>query len=387
MLSRAWPTRQVLRSLTTRAHFDSARYSSTFATAKQHDPLRVLFCGADDFSIYSLRALHELQQKRADKIASIDVVYRPGKRYGRGMKKIRELPIKEAATELGLTLHEVDTFQDWTPPSPVDLIVTVSFGLLVPARIINEAKYGGLNVHPSLLPQLRGPAPIQHALLRELSHTGVTLQTMHPTRFDHGLILDQTKVAIPPLSQYRDLIKLLGPLGAQMLSAGIESGLFVPPLQDATKDASQLAPSHAPKILPEARHIDWSTWSAGDIILRDRVLGRLWDTTTYDQCMRKVPEASEVLVKGRSKRVTFSGPWAVDPSNDAYENPNMQTEPGLPVLMSDREKTPLGILTVDRQVIRPAGVTVEGMSKTVGPWPRITNVRTVNPKPLLPVDE
>lgn len=68
------------------------RWSSTAATAtaKQHEPLRILFCGADDFSIYSLRALHELKERRPDKIESIDVVCRPDKRVGRGLKKVQE---------------------------------------------------------------------------------------------------------------------------------------------------------------------------------------------------------------------------------------------------------------------------------------------------------
>jgi hypothetical protein len=64
------------------------RLSST--AVKQHEPLRVLFCGADAFSIYSLRALHKLQQANPEKIASIDVVCRPDKRVGRGLKKIQE---------------------------------------------------------------------------------------------------------------------------------------------------------------------------------------------------------------------------------------------------------------------------------------------------------
>jgi hypothetical protein len=67
------------------------RWSSTSTSpSKHHAPLRILFCGADAFSIYSLRALHELQQKRPDKIASIDVVCRPDKRVGRGLKKLQE---------------------------------------------------------------------------------------------------------------------------------------------------------------------------------------------------------------------------------------------------------------------------------------------------------
>jgi hypothetical protein len=64
------------------------RLSST--ATKHHEPLRVLFCGADAFSIYSLRALHKLRQANPEKIASIDVVCRPDKRVGRGLKKIQE---------------------------------------------------------------------------------------------------------------------------------------------------------------------------------------------------------------------------------------------------------------------------------------------------------
>ena len=57
------------------------------------------------------------------------------------------------AQELDLKLHEIDTFTGWTPPSSINLVIAVSFGLLVPPRILGLAKYGGLNVHPSLLPE------------------------------------------------------------------------------------------------------------------------------------------------------------------------------------------------------------------------------------------
>lgn len=57
---------------------------------KAYEPLRILFCGSDEFSIVSLRALHEEQLRCSDRIASIDVVCRPGKRVGRGLKQIRE---------------------------------------------------------------------------------------------------------------------------------------------------------------------------------------------------------------------------------------------------------------------------------------------------------
>jgi methionyl-tRNA formyltransferase len=61
--------------------------------------------------------------------------------------------IQDAASDLGLEIHEVDTFTGWQPPQDINLIVAVSFGLLIPERVLRLAKYGGLNVHPSLLPE------------------------------------------------------------------------------------------------------------------------------------------------------------------------------------------------------------------------------------------
>ena len=168
-----WRGQSAVRALTPSRTARRVRWSST-SSPKRHDPLRVLFCGADDFSIYSLRALHALQQSRADKIASIDIVCRPDKRAGRGLKQIQEVPIKRVAQDLGLTIHQIDSFKDWSPPPSTNLVVAVSFGLLVPARVLKAARYGGLNVHPSLLPEFRGPAPIQHTLLQRKRRTGVT---------------------------------------------------------------------------------------------------------------------------------------------------------------------------------------------------------------------
>jgi methionyl-tRNA formyltransferase len=65
-------------------------YLHSSARDRKYNGLRILFCGADNFSIESLRAVHGLQEKQPDKIASIEVVCRPDKRVGRGLKQIRE---------------------------------------------------------------------------------------------------------------------------------------------------------------------------------------------------------------------------------------------------------------------------------------------------------
>jgi len=97
---------------------------------KSSDPLRVLFCGADEFSIASLQGLYKEHLANPELIRSIDVVCKRGKRYGRGLKQIREgrsyhfraknlsidlvsVPISAVANELSLPLHQIDTFTKW----------------------------------------------------------------------------------------------------------------------------------------------------------------------------------------------------------------------------------------------------------------------------------
>ena len=82
-------------------------------SSKAADPLRILFCGSDELSVASLRTLHREHVERPGSIASIDVVSRPGKRVGRGLKSIRQLPITTAAEELALPVHLIDTFTGW----------------------------------------------------------------------------------------------------------------------------------------------------------------------------------------------------------------------------------------------------------------------------------
>ena len=240
----------------------------------QIERLRVLFCGSDPFSIESLKALHEEAKDPDSSIGSIDVVTKTDKRTGRGLKKTTPPPIKPIAQTLGLPLHQIDTFRGWTPP-PVDLIVAVSFGLLIPSRIIGSSKYGGLNVHPSLLPALRGAAPIQWAIIRGLRYTGVSIQTLHPTKFDEGTILNQTSypyVAIPPGATYDQLVVQLAPIGADLLVKAIRKGLYQQPYQ-AVDAASE--PSLAPRILPALRELDFVKQTEFEMVRMEKALGKL----------------------------------------------------------------------------------------------------------------
>ena len=274
-----------------------------WSSSKTSDPLRILFCGSDEFSIASLRALHREQQARPEFIKSIDVVSRPPKRVGRGLKSLREVPIAEEARKLHLNLHQIDTFTRWQPPKPdrqaINLVIAVSFGLLVPPRILNAAKYGGLNVHPSMLPDFRGPSPLHHTLLHGLSKTGVSVQTLDSKKFDHGLILAQTPepgVDIPKPDDITvtELTDFLAPKGAELLLQVIEDRCYVPPLEEiGTTKADQMGVSirTAPKLTTEDRHIDWKTWTADEIVRKQRVIGPLWNLISTESW----PEGRRVI--------------------------------------------------------------------------------------------
>ncbi|KAK3671897.1 Methionyl-tRNA formyltransferase [Recurvomyces mirabilis] len=275
---------------------------------------------------------------RPDIIAAIDVLCRPDKRVGRGLKRVQEVPIKPVATTLGLQLYQVDTFKGWQSSSVYDLIVTVSFGLLVPARILDAARYGGLNVHPSLLPAFRGPAPIQRAMLERAETTGVTLQTMHPTRFDHGALLSQSPTLASPYTLHLDeVVETLGTAGAKLLVEGICDGLFIPPVQPLD-DTFERA-TYAAKITPEDRHIDWQKWTGEDLMVRDRVLSNLWDSKD-----------------SQGKRRIYHGPWS------AISNPASGEQPGTALALEGK----VGFYTIDNKVMVPSSITIEGEPKRGG---------------------
>ncbi|KAH6604629.1 hypothetical protein Trco_006336 [Trichoderma cornu-damae] len=275
------------------AHFERRCFSSGSGIArKASDPLRILFCGSDAFSCASLRALHREHERDGRLIESLDVMVLPPRRAGRGFKDMKE-------ERLGLRIHQRETFRGWSDkiPEGTNLIVVVSFGLFVPPRILNSARYGGLNVHPSLLPHLRGPAPIHHAMMRGDEHTGVSLQTLDPKVFDHGIVLAQTPspgLPIPPSTTLQHLAGDLAEAGAEMLVRGLRDGLHVPPYTDAGWMANLLKGEdlvHAPKVSKGESQINWREWGSRDFVRFLNIFNTIWTQARND--------------KGKFKRVLF----------------------------------------------------------------------------------
>lgn len=266
-------------------------------------PLRILFCGSDDVSAASLQALCDEQNRHPSSIASIDVLCRPGKPYGRGLKKIREVPLVATAQSLGLRTHMRDTFTGWEVPKvdgeSINLIIAVSFGLFVPPRVLNSTEYEGLNLHLSLLPDLRGPSPVHYAVLNGYRQTGVTLQTLSPKDFDHGKILLQTPISIPEPDKitHGALHDILVPISADLLIRGLREKVYVPqttPVEPILPESKILA--LAPKIKPENRRL-LSKMTAEEIVRMERAFGRVWVGTKLSDGSRKrvILEGSETV--------------------------------------------------------------------------------------------
>lgn len=142
--------------------------------------MRVLFFGTSGFAVPTLEALHQAPQHEI-----IAVVTQPDRPHGRGMK-FATSPVKDRTLALGYEIHQPERVRRKPFPALVqemapDALVVVSFGQIIPQAILDIPKYGGINVHASLLPRWRGAAPIHHAILAGDEETGVATMQMEAT--------------------------------------------------------------------------------------------------------------------------------------------------------------------------------------------------------------
>jgi len=213
--------------------------------------VRIVFMGTPDFAVASLNALVNAGHEVAA------VITQPDRPKGRG-NKLAFPEVKERALELGLPVHQPDSVKDeaflellkgYHP----DVIVVVAFGRILPQSVLDLPKYGCVNVHGSLLPQYRGAAPIQRAVLDGLKETGVTTMRMD-IGMDTGDMLLQAALPITDEDTTGTMFDKLAELGGRLLIdtlAGLEAGSIVPQKQDDSKA------THAARILKEDEIIHW----------------------------------------------------------------------------------------------------------------------------------
>lgn len=216
--------------------------------------LKIIFMGTPDFAVASLKALAEAGCN------IIAVITAPDKLAGRGMK-LTESPVKKYAVENGLKILQPEKlknpfFVEELKALQADLQVVVAFRML-PQVVWQMPPLGTINVHGSLLPQYRGAAPINWAVINGEKQTGVTTFKLQHA-IDTGNILMQESFPIGENETAGQVHDRMKDIGAQLLVKTIE-GLQNSLLHEKKQDDSihEIEPKHAPKIFTETCQIDW----------------------------------------------------------------------------------------------------------------------------------
>jgi len=177
--------------------------------------MRIIFFGTGTFAALILRDI--VQQK--DWSVEL-VVTEPARAAGRG-SGLRPSEVNKVASEKKLPLLAPQTLKDHEVYEAIisqgaEVMVVTDYGNIIPPTIFGYPPFGTINVHPSLLPKLRGPSPIQYALVQGLDETGVSLIIIDE-KVDHGPLLSQEKLKIAPGDTYLTLEKKLADLGSKLL--------------------------------------------------------------------------------------------------------------------------------------------------------------------------
>ncbi len=175
------------------------------------EDLKVIFMGTPDFAV---PILEELVSKTTVTL----VVTQPDKEVGR-KKELTFSPIKKVALEHGLRVLQpikIKNDYDEIMATEADIIITCAYGQIIPEIILNKPRLGCINVHASLLPKLRGGAPIHHALIDGEEKTGITIMYMDKT-MDTGDIIAQEEYVIQKTDNVGQLHEILSKMGSQLL--------------------------------------------------------------------------------------------------------------------------------------------------------------------------
>lgn len=215
--------------------------------------------GTPDFALESLKALYEAKYDIIGVVTNID------KPKGRGMKMVAS-PVKEYAIEKNLQVYQPikvrnnPEFLEEVKKLNPDLICVVAYGKILPQELLDIPQYGCVNVHGSLLPEYRGAAPIQWAVLNGDKKTGVTTMFMN-AGMDKGDMILKEEVEIGEDETTGELWDRLKTIGANLLIKTvkeIENGT-------ATRTKQPEEGTMAPMLSKEMAKIDWKNKTANDI--------------------------------------------------------------------------------------------------------------------------
>ena len=214
--------------------------------------MKVVFWGSPDFAVPSLQALLDNRHQ------IVSVVTRPDRPAGRG-QNLRRTAVKNKALNYDLSILEPESPSDGEflralGESGADVCVVVAYGKKLPRPILEMFPLGCINVHASLLPSLRGAAPINWAIIKGFKTSGVTVMRM-VDEMDAGPILMQSQEEISVSETAFELETRLAVSGARALTEVLES-IESGSIKSREQDESMV--TYAPKINKSVARIDWS---------------------------------------------------------------------------------------------------------------------------------
>ncbi len=221
--------------------------------------MRIIFMGTPEFAVFSLKAILTTDNQ------VVGVVTKPDRPLGRGQKVIPS-PIKKLAVTLNLPLMQPEKVREEAfinqliALSP-DVIVVVAYGQILPGSILSIPGLGCINLHASLLPEYRGPAPIHRTIINGKDVTGVTIIKMDEG-MDTGNILLQREIPVKKDERVSELYQRLAGEGAALLVEAL-SGLSAGDLRPSPQRSKGV--SYAPPLKKDDGLINWSK-SGKDIL-------------------------------------------------------------------------------------------------------------------------
>ena len=214
--------------------------------------MRVVFMGTPDIAATCLKRI------LADGFEVVGVYTQPDRPKGRGMK-LTASPVKEVALSAGIPVFQPETFREEETVQALrdlkpDICAVVAYGRILPQKVLDIPIFGCINIHASILPQYRGSAPYQWAVLDGQKETGVT--AMYLVReMDAGDMIEVSKTPIGENETAGELLDRLAELGAALLSKTL-SRFTQGPVPAIPQDESQV--SYAPMLEKTMCPIDWT---------------------------------------------------------------------------------------------------------------------------------
>jgi methionyl-tRNA formyltransferase len=252
--------------------------------------VKILFWGTPEFAVPSLRALDD------EGFDIVGVVTQPDRPAGRG-RHPRASPVKSVALDQGIEVFTPQSpkdagFIDTVRALEPDVSVVVAYGHILPTDLLAVPLLGSINVHASLLPELRGAAPINWAIARGHEKTGVTIMRM-VREMDAGAIIQQVEEPILADETASELALRLSELGAEAL---IETLALLSENVAEEREQDHASATFAPKIDRDTAEVDWSR-SAREVALHVRSMDEVpgaWSTLAGEplKLFRPTVEAS-----------------------------------------------------------------------------------------------